>query len=247
LEVAGDKSSPIPQSTRLTSRFPAQLEVAFEGSPHLALERTVNISQGGLFVETLNPPPVGSTVLLTLRFPLREHLRAEAQVVHVVPFNQAKGQARPPGVGLSFARSRPKFQQRLAELLADYEPRHPRVLVVDDDEDFRLALAEGLESAGMRVVTAASGEEALQKLIDGLFDLDVVMLDIRMPGLGGRGFLDRVRRLGGELDLRIIVLSGVSTSELQALKGPTGANEVLSKTDSLDVIVDRIQRVLGAN
>ena len=98
---------------------------------------------------------------------------------------------------------------------------------------------------GMIVDDARTGEEALQKLVDGLFDLDVVLLDLRMPGLDGRGFLDRVRNLGGELDLPILVLSAASNSELQALKGPSGANDVLLKSDPLSVITSRIRMVLG--
>jgi uncharacterized protein (TIGR02266 family) len=245
LEVAANKTKPTHHGKRLTKRFPARFDVAFDSPPHFAVQRGVNISRGGLFVETLHPPPVGTTVLVTIRFPLGERLQADAQVVHVVTQDQASGQSYPPGVGLSFSSEHPKFRERLAELVADYEPHRPQVLVVDDDEDFRLALAEGLEDEGMSVATAASGEEALQKLIDGFFELDVVLLDLRMPGFGGHGFLDRVRRLGGELDLRIIVLSGAPPHELSALKGPTGANEVLSKSNSLDVIVERIRSVLG--
>src|SRR5260370_35703200 len=66
-----------------------------------------------------------------------------------------------------------------------------------------------------------------------------------MPGLDGRGFLKRVRNLGGELDLRIIVLSAAPRQELERLRGPAGATEVMSKSDSLSQIEARIKQVLG--
>ena len=59
-----------------------------------------------------------------------------------------------------------------------------RVLVVDDSADVRFMLRVLLEDAGMHVEVAASGAEALDRLADPS-DLDVVVLDQRMPGLTG--------------------------------------------------------------
>jgi CheY-like chemotaxis protein len=148
-------------------------------------------------------------------------------------------------MGLRFFRSNPEFRRRLSGYITDLQSGYPRVLIVDDDEDFRAALADGLGVLGMTVDFAESGEDALQKLVEHLFQIDLVLLDIRMPGLDGRGFLHRVRQLGGELDLPIVVLSAAPRAELQSLKGPHAANDVLSKNDPLEEIAGRVKDVLG--
>ena len=71
--------------------------------------------------------------------------------------------------------------------------RGPRgfILAVDDRAENRELLARYLTRSGHRVITAAGGEEALQRL--GRADVDVVLLDRRMPGLSGQQVLQRIK------------------------------------------------------
>jgi CheY-like chemotaxis protein len=73
-------------------------------------------------------------------------------------------------------------------------PRSLSVLLVDDDELVQLSTQEVLKTLGHHATSATSGEEALVKLEAGL-EPDVVILDMNMPGLGGRGTLPRLRGL----------------------------------------------------
>lgn len=66
-----------------------------------------------------------------------------------------------------------------------------RILVVDDEEGLRLLYKEELEDEGAEVEVAASGEEALEKL-EGT-EVDLVLLDIKMPGMDGVEVLRRVK------------------------------------------------------
>lgn len=66
-----------------------------------------------------------------------------------------------------------------------------RILVVDDEEGLRLLYKEELEDEGAEVVVAASGEEALEKLEENIIDL--VLLDIKMPGMDGVEVLRHVK------------------------------------------------------
>jgi DNA-binding response OmpR family regulator len=79
----------------------------------------------------------------------------------------------------------------------------PTILVVEDEpgirETFEAWLAEDYE-----VVTAADGEEGLERLTD---DVDVVLLDRRMPGLSGDEMLDRLRERG--VDARVAMVTAV--------------------------------------
>ena len=78
------------------------------------------------------------------------------------------------------------------------------VLVVDDEEPFRLLIERRLTSSRHRVECVASGEAALDRLSDRTFD--VVLLDLRMPGIGG---LETLRRMRNEhISCEVVVLTG---------------------------------------
>lgn len=66
-----------------------------------------------------------------------------------------------------------------------------RILVVDDEEGLRLLYKEELQDEGAEVEVAASGEEALEKLESA--PVDLVLLDIKMPGMDGVEVLRRVK------------------------------------------------------
>jgi len=73
-------------------------------------------------------------------------------------------------------------------------PSAARVLVVDDEEDFRDVLASLLERLGLQVTTAANGTAALELVQRSAFD--VILLDQRMPGLSGLEVAERLRATG---------------------------------------------------
>lgn len=66
-----------------------------------------------------------------------------------------------------------------------------KILVVDDEEGLRLLYKEELEDEGNVVVLASSGAEALERLGDG--PVDLVLLDIKMPGMDGVEVLRRLK------------------------------------------------------
>ena len=87
--------------------------------------------------------------------------------------------------------------------------RHCRVLIVDDDQDTREALSEALANAGFHVEQSATAAEALGR-IEESGDPDVILLDLRMPGMDGEQFLERTR----QSNARVIVLTGDSSGRL---------------------------------
>src|SRR5215813_4792084 len=84
-----------------------------------------------------------------------------------------------------------------------------RVLIVDDDADTRDALADALGDAGFLVEQAPSGAKALE-WIDRNGEPDVILLDLRMPGMDGAQFLERTRGSAA----RVIVLTGDASARL---------------------------------
>lgn len=118
----------------------------------------------------------------------------------------------------------------------------PHVLVVDDDLDIREALAEILEEHGATVTTAIHGEDALAKLRVGPRP-NVILLDLMMPVLDGRGFCERLRSEGDFAELPIVVLS--ADREVEAIACELGAATCLPKPVDLDRLIDAIDRYLG--
>lgn len=79
------------------------------------------------------------------------------------------------------------------------------ILLVDDDDDVRETSADMLEELGYAVVQASNGPDAL-RMIDTRPDLEVMVTDIRMPGMSGLELSDIARRL--RANLKIILISG---------------------------------------
>lgn len=111
------------------------------------------------------------------------------------------------------------------------------VLIVDDEEELVSALTERLELRGFVAAGATSGEEALAKLEAGSWD--VVVVDIRMPGLGG---LELTRRIRVEHPRTAVVLLTGRTSVEDAETGlSAGAFEYLAKP----VAIETLEQVLA--
>ena len=103
--------------------------------------------------------------------------------------------------------------------------RGARVLLVDDDESFRRVQEYQLDSAGYQVTSVADGETALEAFREGLHDL--VVTDVRMPGLDGLELLARVRAISPGTPVVMITAQGTIETAVEAMK--QGAFEFLTK------------------
>lgn len=108
-----------------------------------------------------------------------------------------------------------------------------RVLLVDDEKDFVDALAERLEIRDFEVAKAFDGDEALERL--GSADVDVVVLDVMMPGKDGPAVLREIKKIKPLVE--VLMLTGHATVE-SAIDGlKNGAFDYLMKpTDTKDLI-----------
>jgi len=101
-----------------------------------------------------------------------------------------------------------------------------RILIVDDEREATATLSKFLNTRGYQTCTAGNGAEALEHVRSN--PCDVVMTDLRMPGMDGADFLARVRR--ERPGLPIIVMTGHTTLENnQQLWVNAGVTEVLHK------------------
>jgi CheY-like chemotaxis protein len=98
------------------------------------------------------------------------------------------------------------------------------VLVVEDDADLREAIADVLSSAGLDVVTAGNGREALDALRD-LREPALVLLDLKMPVMDGFEFRRRLLETPGVSEVPVVFLSGDSKSQRRA-RSPDSARSL---------------------
>ena len=88
-----------------------------------------------------------------------------------------------------------------------------RVLFVEDEHDVRTKMCELLTAAGLEIVEATDGEDALEKLREGAA-FDALVTDVRMPRMNGLELLEKINLWWPELSSRTIVISGVVDDSL---------------------------------
>ena len=111
-----------------------------------------------------------------------------------------------------------------------------RILVVDDEQTVRDFLQRILEKAGYDVITAANGQEALDKISGS--DVSLVLLDIMMPVLDGFEVLER---MPPDLNIPVIMLSGMRDQNTKIASFRIGADDFIEKPFHTGELLARIQ------
>ncbi len=109
-----------------------------------------------------------------------------------------------------------------------------RVLLVDDEEEFASTLAERLNMRGICATTSFGGEEALRMIESD--PPQVVLLDLMMPGLGGKEIFERIRLK--HPDISVIFLTGAGAKEIDPACGdclvkPVNIDDLIRKIGSI--------------
>jgi two-component system response regulator (stage 0 sporulation protein F) len=113
------------------------------------------------------------------------------------------------------------------------------ILHVEDESAVRLLYKEVFEEQGHEMLQAATAEEALKTLLSSAPDL--IILDLKMPGMGGRRFLEKFRRL--KLRIPIVISSAYQYSDI----GPTAAmaDAFVLKSGDLEELVTKVNGLLA--
>ena len=102
----------------------------------------------------------------------------------------------------------------------DTPPEERIILVVDDDDEVRNITTSLLSRVGSTVVQASSGEEALQLLATGEHSFDAIVMDLRMPGIGGAETCRAIRKLNAEVFILLASGYGVEDDVEELVRDP---------------------------
>ncbi|HET8541171.1 MAG TPA: response regulator [Anaeromyxobacter sp.] len=237
--AAGGGAAPIGAAKPAAARSPAarrpppRARVAYASEQELAADWIENLSHGGAFVRTPGPLPEGTEVVLELALPDGARLEARGAVAFV----------NTKGMGIRFVLS-PEQDEVLSAAIARISARPRRALVVDDDALIRMVLTDALGARGFEVITADDGESGLRMLTEELLALDLLLTDACMPGIDGETFIRTIRQAGGEAELAIVAVTGVTEPGFERKLEAAGADAVLEKSLGPELIAQAADAVL---
>jgi two-component system nitrogen regulation response regulator GlnG len=117
-----------------------------------------------------------------------------------------------------------------------------RILIVDDEESVRWALRKALERASFRVELVADGRAGLRAADDP--DIDLVLLDVRLPGQDGLDVLREIRKRRPELPVIMMTAYGTLQVAVEAMK--LGAYDYIGKPFDMDEVLLVVEKALEA-
>jgi PAS domain S-box-containing protein len=154
-----------------------------------------------------------------------------------------------PGEGTTFRLYFPVIDQKAAAEtaaeIADAEGGAETILLVDDERAILDIGAGSLARFGYKVLTAADGESGLELYRDNREEIDLVVLDLNMPGIGGRRCLEEILAL--EPSARVIIASGYSSRGSREEAIEAGAAAFIDKPFDVHQLLKMIRKVLDTN
>ncbi len=119
-----------------------------------------------------------------------------------------------------------------------------KILIVDDEKEMistirrALALVKDIE-----IDTACDGLFAIKKFAE--FKPDLILLDMRMPGIDGHEVCSRIRKDPEGQDVKIVMISGAMDMDAVERAAKEGANDFLAKPFRNEFLVLKVERILG--
>jgi two-component system, cell cycle sensor histidine kinase and response regulator CckA len=149
-----------------------------------------------------------------------------------------------PGKGSSFTIVLPAEQEAVVKVVEQYKPvieaRKGAILVAEDDDTIRDFLSIVLTKAGYSVLLAEGGKQALELFREHKNQIDLVILDMIMPGMDGKETFEGLRNIAP--NVRVLVSSGYS-DESRSVKGAMG---YLQKPYHLKGLLDAVDGAISA-
>jgi two-component system OmpR family response regulator len=122
------------------------------------------------------------------------------------------------------------------------QPSQRHILVVEDEEHLATGIKFNLEAEGYRVTAVGDGPGALKILEEQRLEIDLLVLDLMLPGMSGYAVCEAIR--AKDVDLPILILSARTLNEDRARGFDVGANQYMTKPFDLDEFLSRVNNLL---
>lgn len=116
------------------------------------------------------------------------------------------------------------------------------ILVVEDERHLAVLIKYNLEHEGYRVTTMADGPTAVKFMEENGDEIDLVILDLMLPGMSGYAVCEQLR--ASDHDMPVLILSARTLSEDRTRGFDVGANQYLSKPFDLDELLSRVRNLM---
>ena len=115
------------------------------------------------------------------------------------------------------------------------------ILLLEDDKALNRAVVLMLEKKGHRVISTMRAEEALEVLDSSHPPIDIIWLDLLLPGMNGIEFLSEIRKKPESKDIKVVICSVSGREESKGVARELGVVDYLVKSDyDLNTIVDKV-------
>ncbi len=119
-----------------------------------------------------------------------------------------------------------------------------KIFVIDDERIVRVTIADDLKDAGFNVREFSTAASALQHLVENDSNVDIIITDLKMPGMDGLEFLEKVKQINPEIYVLLMTAHGSIQTAVKAMQ--LGAYDYLAKPfniDELMLIINRIKEL----
>lgn len=209
------------RSTQQAVRVPVDLGVSVSAAGEVTEDEVENLSRDGAFIRAQHPRPTGTAVHLDLKVKSGKPLAIEGRVVRVAP---ADG-PRNGGFAVAFQGLDQQTVDRLDGLVGE-STATPFARVLLGMGPRYEGLAAGLVMRRCEVISADDSKDIFEKLLEELLNLDLLVLNVHLAEGAAEDLLHRIRRLGGESELPVAVVSARRAEEQTQLV-EAGATAVL--------------------
>lgn len=120
--------------------------------------------------------------------------------------------------------------------------RKKHILVIEDERHLAVGIKFNLEAEGYRVTTVGEGPAGLAYILENEAELDLIILDLMLPGMSGYAVCESLRSSG--YDIPVLILSARNQSEDRTRGFDVGANQYLTKPFDLDELLSRVKNLL---
>ena len=159
----------------------------------------------------------------------------------IIDVKSEKGKGSTFDIYLPAAKS--KVIDQRSEVSEDIKPGTETILLVDDEEIIIDVSPEMLTELGYEVLTAKSGEEALEQYRINKDKIDLVILDMIMPGMGGGETYDRLKQIDPEITVLLSSGYSIDGQATEILK--RGCNGFIQKPFNIEILSKKIREILN--